>query len=169
MSGKSQLSRLGDNCSITWFISFSYNAYTLGSLICAEVSKENEAHLKPSNGVDETYIKIKGAWKYLYHAVDSDGNTLEWMLSAKRDKKAAKRFFKKISANNHCRSTRAINTDKAKAVPPAFVAAKNENIIPETTKHRRQKYLNNIQVQDHRSSKRRVRQRQWFQSFHTAK
>ncbi len=46
--------------------------------------------------VDETYIKVKGKWKYLYRAVDSAGNTIDFMLSAKRDKRAAKRFFCKL-------------------------------------------------------------------------
>lgn len=137
-----------------------------------KLAKKIKPYLKRSNdsfSVDETYIKIKGIWKYLYRAVDSDGNTLEWMLSPKRDKKAAKRFFKKMLSNIHCKKPRVINTDKAKAFPPAFEEAKAEGILPKETKHRRQKYLNNIQEQDHRPTKRRVRQSQWFQSFHTAK
>jgi transposase, IS6 family len=47
--------------------------------------------------MDETYIRVKSEWKYLYRAVDSDGDTIDFMLSAKRDKKAAKRFFKSVS------------------------------------------------------------------------
>ena len=137
-----------------------------------KLAKKIKPHLKRSNDsyrIDETYIKVKGVWKYLYRAVDSAGNTLDWMLSANRDKKAAKRFFIKVLSNAHCTSPRVINTDKALAFPPAFEEAKSDHIIPETTKHRRQKYLNNIQEQDHRPTKRRVRQSQWFQSFHTAK
>jgi transposase-like protein len=45
--------------------------------------------------VDETYIEVKGEWKYLYRAVDSQGNTLDFMLSAKRDATAAERFLGK--------------------------------------------------------------------------
>jgi IS6 family transposase len=52
--------------------------------------------------IDETYIKIKGEWRYLYRAVDSQGNTLDWMLSVHRNKKAAKKFFKKILAHDYC-------------------------------------------------------------------
>jgi transposase-like protein len=74
-----------------------------------------------------------------------------------------------LLGNNHCKSPRVINTDKAKAFPPAFEEAQAEGIIPKKTKHRSQKYMNNIQEQDHRPTKRRVRQSQWFQSFHTAK
>ena len=137
-----------------------------------KLAKKIKSHLKRSNDsykLDETYIKIKGIWQYLYRAVDSQGNTLDWMLSAKRDKKAAKRFFKKMLGNAHCKLPRVINTDKAKAFPPAFEEAQAEGIIPKKTKHRSQKYMNNIQEQDHRPTKRRVRQSQWFQSFYTAK
>ena len=129
-------------------------------------------HLKRSNDsyrIDETYIKIKGSWKYLYRAVDSNGNTLDWMLSAKRNKKAAKRFFKKLLGNSHCKTPRVIYTDKARAFPPAFNESQNENIIPDKTKLKQQKYMNNIQEQDHRFIKRRVRHSQWLQSFKTAK
>lgn len=61
-----------------------------------ELDKRCRRHLKPTNDswrVDETYVKVKGVWKYLYRAVDSAGNTLDFMLSAKRDTKAAKRFL----------------------------------------------------------------------------
>jgi transposase-like protein len=137
-----------------------------------KLAKKLKPYLKRSNDsirLDETYIKIKGVWKYLYRAVDSYGNTLDWMLSTKRDKKAAKRFFKKMLGNVHCTSPRVINTDKAKAFPPAIEESKVEGVIPEQTIHRSQKYLNNRMEQDHRPTKRRVRQSQWFQSFHTAK
>ena len=129
-------------------------------------------HLKSSNDsyrIDETYIKIKGKWRYLYRAVDSQGNTLDWMLSIYRDKRSAKRFFKKILGNRYCKEPRVINIDKAKPFPSAFEESQNENIIPITTVLRRQKYMNNVQEQDHRFVKRRVRQSQWFQSFYTAR
>ena len=64
-----------------------------------EIDKRTRRYLKPTNDswrVDETYIKVNGDWKYLYRAVDSEGNTLDFMLSARRNKKAAKRFFKKV-------------------------------------------------------------------------
>jgi len=137
-----------------------------------QLERKIKKHLKKSNDsyrVDETYLKIKGSWKYLYRVVDSNGNTLDWMLSAKRDAKAAKRFFKKILTNQHCRSPRVINVDKNKAFSPAFDEAKKDKIIPQKTKLRQQKYINNIIEQDHRFIKRRVRQSQCFQSFATAK
>jgi transposase-like protein len=62
------------------------------------LEKRLRRHLKPTNDswkVDETYIKIKGKWSYLYRAVDSDGKTIDFLLCARRDQKAAKRFFRK--------------------------------------------------------------------------
>lgn len=62
-----------------------------------ELDKRSRKYLKPTNDswrVDETYIKVKGQWKYLYRAVDSNGNTIDFMLSAKRDATAAARFFR---------------------------------------------------------------------------
>ena len=85
---------------------------------------------------------------YLYRAVDSKGSTLDWMLSRYLNKKAAKKFFKKILTNDYCSVPRVINVDKAKAYPPAFAEAQAKNIIPMETKFRQQKYLNNIQEQD---------------------
>jgi transposase, IS6 family len=64
-----------------------------------ELEKRIRPHLRLTNDsyrVDETYIKVKGAWKYLYRAVDSTGQTIDFMLSAKRDARAAKRFFRKM-------------------------------------------------------------------------
>ncbi len=70
--------------------------------------------------VDETYIKVKGEWKYLYRAVDSEGNTLDFMLSAKRDARAAERFFRKAMNAAHNQEPRVINVDKNAAYPPAI-------------------------------------------------
>jgi hypothetical protein len=64
----------------------------------AELEKRIRPHLRMSNGswrVDETYVKVKGRWIYLYRAVDSCGQTIDFLLSAKRDAEAAKRFFRK--------------------------------------------------------------------------
>ena len=72
-------------------------------------------HLKPTNDswrTDETYIKVNGKWKYLYRAVDSQGDTIDFILSAKRDIKAAKRFFKKTLRSNHNQIPRVITVDK---------------------------------------------------------
>jgi IS6 family transposase len=69
-----------------------------------ELDKRLRPHLQPTNDswrVDETYIKVKGKWKYLYRAVDSEGKTLDFLLSAKRDGRAARRFFRKALKAPH--------------------------------------------------------------------
>jgi transposase, IS6 family len=83
-----------------------------------ELEKRIRSHLRLANGsyrVDETYIKVKGAWKYLYRAVDSTGQTIDFMLSARRDKRAAKRFFRKMLKTAKRQSPRVINVDKNQA------------------------------------------------------
>jgi IS6 family transposase len=80
--------------------------------------------------MDETYIRVKGGWKYLYRAVDSNGNTIDFMLSAKRNKKAAKRFLKKALGSKHNQIPRAITVDKNPAYPPAVNELKNDRILP---------------------------------------
>ena len=79
--------------------------------------------------VDETYIKVKSKWKYLYRAVDSEGNTLEFMLSAKRYANAAQRFFRKTLSNTHTQAPRVINVDKNAAYPKAVDDLK-ANLVP---------------------------------------
>jgi transposase-like protein len=77
--------------------------------------------------VDETYIKVKGSGKYLYRAVDSQGNTLDFLMTAKRDTKAAKRFFRKALKAVHTQIPRVITVDKNPAYPKAIkelIAAK---------------------------------------------
>src|SRR5664280_1213388 len=126
-----------------------------------EIEKRVCRHLRPTNGswrVYETYIRIKSEWKYLYRAVDSDGNTIDFMLSAKRNKKAAKRFFKKALGSKHNQIPRAITVDKNPVYPPAVNELKNDRILPQNVSLRQIKYLNNIVEQDHRSIKRIVRQ-----------
>ncbi len=136
-----------------------------------EIEKKVRRHLRPTNDswrVDETYIRVKGEWKYFYRAVDSNGDTIDFMLSAKRNKKAAKRFFKKALNSNHNQIPRVITVDKNPAYPPAIDKLKNDKILPINVGIRQIKYLNNIIEQDHRSIKRIVNPMLGFQSFHTA-
>ena len=89
-----------------------------------ELEKRCRPHLKQTNGswrVDETYIKVKGQWMYLYRAVDSAGNTLEFLLSNTRDTLAAKRFFRKALGAPHIMTPRVINVDQNPAYPKAVV------------------------------------------------
>lgn len=136
-----------------------------------EINKRMRPHLRlagASYRVDETYIKVGKQCKYLYRAVDSTGNTIEFMLSAKRDVSAAKRFFKKMMRVDHRRLPFTISVDKNAAYPEAFITSQNEKVLPFDCKLRRVKYLNNIIEQDHRFIKKRVRACLGYRSFDTA-
>lgn len=137
-----------------------------------ELDKRIRFHLRPTNDswrVDETYIQVKGAWKYLYRAVDSEGNTLDFMLSAKRDGKAAARFFRKVLGALHTQTPRVITVDKSAAYPVAMDELKQDKTLKTETELRQRKYLNNIIEQDHRNVKRIVKPMMGFQSFNTAR
>ena len=143
--------------------------------------------------VDETYIKIKKTWIYLYRDIDSKGNTLEFLLSPTRDAEAAKRFFVTVlghpacsaaqasaseqpreepirtDASQACKPTpRVINVDKHAAYPKAIADLKARGVLPERVELRQVKYLNNIVEQDHRFIKRLVKPGMGFFSFETA-
>ncbi|MFD6509216.1 IS6 family transposase [Bacillus sp. NPDC060175] len=136
-----------------------------------ELDKRIRRHLKQTNDswrVDETYIKVKGQWMYLYRAVDSKGTTIDFFLSKTRDKQAANRFFKKALRSFHVSQPRVITVDKNPAYPIAIEQLKKEKIIPDGMQLRQQKYLNNIVEQDHRFIKKRVRSMLGFKSFDTA-
>ena len=137
-----------------------------------ELDKRIRRHLKPTNDswrVDETYIKSKGVWKYLYRAVDSEGNTLDFMLRAKRDGKAAARFFRKVLKGQHTRTPRVITVDKNAAYPVAIETLKGDEIIDKETQLRQSKYLNNGIEQDYRSIKRIVKPMMGFKTFNSAR
>lgn len=128
-------------------------------------------HLKVSGisyRIDVTYVKVGKGWKYLYRAIDSHGQNIEFMLSAKRDVSAAKRFLKKLMKADHRRRPFTIGTDKHASNPEAFAAKGKEKVLPPGCMLRRVKYLNNVIEQDHRFSRRRWRAMQCFRSFHTA-
>src|SRR5512134_2736260 len=114
--------------------------------------------------MDETYIKIKGQWKYLDRAVDRDGQTIDFLLTAQRDKKAARRFFKK-AVRQHGLPTK-VTIDKSGANTAALEALIEETEA--TIGIRQSKYLNNLVEQDHRAIKRIVRLMLGFQSFRSA-
>ncbi len=136
-----------------------------------EIEKRCRPYLKATNDswrVDETYIKVKKQWVYLYRAVDSEGNTLDFFFSSTRDAHAAKQFFLKTLAAPHTTEPRVINVDKNAAYPKAFNELKAEGLIPERCELRQVKYLNNIVEQDHRFIKRLTKPRIGFFSFETA-
>jgi IS6 family transposase len=117
-----------------------------------ELDKQIRQPLKPTNAswrVDETYIKVKRAWKYLYRAVDSEGNTLDFPLSAKRDAKAAARFFRKMLKGQHTQVPRVFTVDKNAAYPAAMETLQEDESIEKETELRQSKYLNNVVEQDY--------------------
>jgi transposase, IS6 family len=135
-----------------------------------ELEKRCRPHLKASNDswrVDETDIKVKKVWMYLYRAVDSQGNTLEFLLSPSRDAEAAKGFFLKTLAASHSTKPRVINVDKNAASPQALAELKAEGRMPQACEFRQVKYLNNLVEQDHRFIKRLTRPGMGFFSFET--
>jgi IS6 family transposase len=136
-----------------------------------ELEKRCKPHLKQTNGswrVDETYIKVKGKWLYLYRAVDSAGNTLEFLLNQTRDTQGAKRFLARALDASHTTTPRVINVDRNPAYPKAVDEIKAEGQLPEGCKLRPVKYLNNLIEQDHRFIKRLVKVGLGFCSFPTA-
>jgi putative transposase len=118
----------------------------------------------PSWRLEETYVRVKGAWKYLYRAVDKAGTTVDFLLTAKRDRKAALRFLRK--ANGHHGTPEKITIDKSGANTAAIESYNAEH---ETDIEIRQvKYLNSIVEQDHRAITRPVRPMMGFKAFWSA-
>src|ERR1700736_5310962 len=133
-----------------------------------EMERRLRRRLKPTNDswrVDETYVRVKGKWVYLYRAVDSSGATIDFLLSAKRDAAAAERFLAKALGGENHPAPRAINTDQHAGYPPAIVRLKAEEALKENCRHRPVQYLNNVLEQDHRAIKRRIRASQHFRLF----
>jgi transposase, IS6 family len=136
-----------------------------------ELDKRIRPHLRMTNGswrVDETYIRVKGEWVYLYRAVDSAGQTIDFLLSPKRDAAAAKRFVRKALKQPHTVNPRTITVDKNAAYPIAMKTMKRDAELWRFAKLRQIKFLNNIVEQDHRRIKRLVRPGLGFKSLMTA-
>src|SRR6202049_1375234 len=136
-----------------------------------ELKKRCVPHLKPVNKsyrIDETYIKVKGEDKYLYRAIDSMGQTIDFLLTAKRDTAAAKRFLRKAIEASGNAMPRVMNGDKNKAYPAAVGALKADGSIPRRVVLRQCKYLNNLIEQDHRTVKKRVWLAKGYGSFQSA-
>jgi transposase-like protein len=117
--------------------------------------------------VDETYIKVRGEWTYLYRAVDKAGQTVDFRLSKTRDVEAAKAFFRK-AIRREGRPPQTITLDGYAASHRAVREMKNDGLLPGRTKLRSSKYLNNRIEQDHRGIKSRTRPMLGFKSFSTA-
>ncbi|WP_424830110.1 IS6 family transposase [Ruegeria sp.] len=132
----------------------------------AEAARRRKKSCDRSWRMDETYIKVKGVWVYLYRAVDKHGKTLDFMLSQRRNKPAATKFFARTLEVNGL--PRKIVIDKSGA-NTAGIKAINKMLksfgCPIPIEMVRQKYLNNIIEQDHRCIKRRIRPMLGFKSF----
>ncbi|WP_051300027.1 IS6 family transposase [Methylobacter luteus] len=126
--------------------------------------KGNQRPVGTSWRVDETYIKIKGQWRYLYRAVDKAGQTIDFLLTVHRDKQAALRFFRK-AVRQHGLPDK-VTIDQSGANKAALDA------LQEEIGHKieiRQKYLNNLIEQDHRAIKRIIRPMLGFKAFRSAR
>ncbi|MDR6434379.1 IS6 family transposase [Brucella pseudogrignonensis] len=137
-----------------------------------QIAGQAQKRKQPTSGswrVDETYIKVKGKWTYLYRAVDHDGQTLEFMLSEHRNIGAARRFFKKAIASNGVPHKVVIDKSVAN-----LAGAQAVNTILKITSTGTMmeilqvKYLNNILEQDHRFIKRITKHMLGFKAFHSA-
>jgi len=136
-----------------------------------EIDQRSRPHLKKSNDswrVDETYVKVRGKWMYLYRAVDSTGQTLDFLLNETRSTRAAKRFFRKVLGTPKRVAPRVINVDQNAAYVGAIRDLKEAGLLPADCERRPVKYLNNLVEQDHRFIKRRVKPGLGFGSYPTA-
>ena len=115
--------------------------------------------------MDETYVKVNGVWKYLYRAVDKEGKTVDFLLTAKRNKAAAKRFFEKAMNANGL--PEKVTMDKSGANKAAMDEINAS--LPSPALVRQIKYLNNIVEQDHRAVKRVTKPMLGYKSFNAAK
>jgi putative transposase len=136
------------------------------------IAESAQARKKPtaiSWRMDETYIKVRGKWTYLYRAVDRDGQTLDFMLSERRDTAAARKFFKRAVGTNGVPDRIAIDKSGAN-----LAGLQSLNVILKFTGVGRiinivqSKYINNIIEQDHRFIKRITRSMLGFKGFHSA-
>ena len=118
--------------------------------------------------VDETYIRVAGKWTYLYRAVDSTGDTIDFLLSPKRDADAAKRFIQKALRSPGRARPRVINVDGNPSYPKVITELKHAKELGSRCRCRPVRYLNNLVEQDHRAIKRRVRASQGFRSLRAA-
>ena len=139
-----------------------------GSLMAAQAQSRKKPTAK-SWRMDETYIKVKGKWTYYYRAVDNTGKTLDFMLSERRDKAAARRFFKGAIRTNGVPDRVVIDKSGAN-----LAGLQSVNVILKftgsgnTIKILQVKYLNNILEQDHRFIKRITGPMMGFKAFHSA-
>jgi transposase-like protein len=141
-------------CCRAWDRCRSYDDLSLGAALRAG---DGEAFrwfwrrgFDPSWRLDETYVKVRGKWTYLYRAVDKRGDTIDFYLSSTRSAKAAKRFLgKALRGLKDWEKPAKLNTDKAPSYGAAIAELKREGKLAAETEHRQVKYLNNVLEADH--------------------
>src|ERR1700726_4365510 len=133
-----------------------------------EILRRLRPRLRPTNDswrVDETYVRGKGKWVYLYRAVDSSGATIDFLLSAKRDAATAQLLLRKAGGVKTPREPGVKNSKNPALYPPAIAVLQAAGDLADNCQHRPVQYLNNVLGQDHRAIKRLVRASQHFRSF----
>jgi putative transposase len=144
----------------------SINRWAIRFLPLLEKAFQEHKHAAGTSWrMDETYIRVNGAWKYLYRAIDKQGQTVDFLLTAKRDTAAARRFFEKAIRHNTVPDK--VTMDKSSANQAALEQLNKERQVP--IEIRQVKYLNNIVEQDHRAIKRITRPMLGFKSFRAAR
>ena len=136
------------------------------------IEKRLRRFRKPHCGsirVDETYIKVRGAWKYLYRAIDKHGNPVDFLLTAKRDLGAAKRFFNKMLKDEPLLSPGKIGTDGANTFPSTIKQSLDKGHLRPDPVHYVTKHLQQRIESDHFRVKKNMPRIGGFQSFHTAR
>ena len=145
-------------CAVRWYLRYSLSLREVEELLTErgleadhstiwrwvqrygpELEQRMRRHLKPTNKswrVDETYIRVKGCWCYLYRAIDSTGATIDFLLSALRDAEAAKRMFRKALSDPSHPQPRVINTDLAPIYSSAIPDIKKEGTLGRRCRHR---------------------------------
>lgn len=119
--------------------------------------------------VDETCVKVRGRWAYLYRAVDKHGATIDFFLSPTRNTAAAKRFLgKALKGLKDYEKPHVINADKAPTYAAALAELKKAGKCPKDTQHRQVRYLNNVVEADHGKLKQLIRPVRGFKSMKTA-
>lgn len=137
-----------------------------------EIEKRLRQFRRPHCGsirVDETYVKVRGEWRYLYRAIDKHGVPVDFLLTAKRDLDAAKRFFRKALKDQPLLASSKIGTDGASVYPKAIDDAAKDGLTPPAVEHRVSKHLQQEIESDHFHVKKNMPKIGGFQSCATAK
>ncbi|GAA0264020.1 IS6 family transposase ISMtsp2 [Methylorubrum aminovorans] len=137
-----------------------------------QVGKRLRQFRRPHCGsvrIDETYIKVRGQWRYLYRAIDKHGQAVDFLLTANRDLDAAKRFFRKMFSAEPLLAPDRIGTDGAGPYPPAIAESRKEGLLPRMPTHHVTKHLQQGIESDHFRVKRAMPRVGGFRSFNTAR